>query len=185
MAKANSIFQSILISAINGRFISLLCMLGISFSSFSQTDSTFFLPNQHPEIMLSGFGFNNSGGSDVFNHCAGIISDGTRLFLCDRWNNRVLIWNTIPQTNLEPDLVLGQKDFNTNDPGSKLDQFDWPGAVSVSSDGKLLIADTYNNRVLVWNTIKNKNTIIVHGRNKYFTSNHNHIRAISPIKIIA
>ena len=107
--------------------------------------------------MLSGFGFNNSGGAEVFNHSVGIASDGTHLLLADRWNNRILIWNSIPQSNVAPDLVLGQDDFNTNDPGTTLDKMDWPGSVSISSDGKLVVADSYNNRILVWNSFPTQN----------------------------
>lgn len=138
-------------------FLSAFLVISYSNLLYSQIDSSFFLPNQHPEMMLSGFGFNNSGGDTIFNHCAGIASDGTRLFVADRWNNRILIWNSLPQSNVAPDLVLGQKDFNTNNPGNGLDQFNWPGAISASSDGKLVIADTYNDRILVWNTIPTQN----------------------------
>lgn len=124
--------------------------------SFSQIDSTFFLTGQHAEMMLSGFGFNNAGGNSVFNHCSGIATDGIHLFLADRWNNRVLIWNSIPQSNTPPDLVLGQDNFSTNDPGDDLNKMNWPGSVSVSGNGKLVVADSYNNRVLVWNTMPTK-----------------------------
>jgi hypothetical protein len=138
-------------------YLFFLLILSTNISSFSQVDSSFFLSGQHAEIMLSGFGFNNSGGSSVFNHCSGIATDGTHLFLADRWNNRVLIWNSIPQSNIPPDLVLGQDNFNTNDPGTDLNKMNWPGSVSVSSNGKLVVADSYNNRVLVWNSIPTQN----------------------------
>lgn len=42
-----------------------------------------------------------------------VTSDGTRLFVADCENNRVLIWNAWPTTNGQAaDVVLGQSDFN-------------------------------------------------------------------------
>ncbi|MBI2164780.1 MAG: hypothetical protein HYU29_00010 [Chloroflexi bacterium] len=122
----------------------------------SGNTSGFFKTGQNADTLLSGFDFNNAGGPLMFNHPSGIASDGTRLFLSDTFNNRVLVWNTLPTGNVPPDLVLGQKDFITNNPGIGRDQMNWP--VSVSSDGKrLVVADSYNYRVLIWNSIPTKN----------------------------
>ncbi len=39
----------------------------------------------------------------------GVLSDGTRLYVADGGNDRVLVWNTIPTANAVPaDVVLGQ-----------------------------------------------------------------------------
>ncbi|KKL28011.1 hypothetical protein LCGC14_2379410, partial [marine sediment metagenome] len=52
---------------------------------------------------------------EAFDAGVGIIPvwPGTRLFLADRNNNRILIWNELPTGNTAPDLVLGQEDFYT------------------------------------------------------------------------
>ena len=118
--------------------------------------SGFFKNGQPADIMLSGIDFNNTGGPLLFNHLGGIASDGKHLILADRNNNRVLIWNKIPSKNEEPDLVLGQKDFITNNPGQGLDGLNWP--VAVATDGiHLIVADTYNDRILIWNSFPAKN----------------------------
>jgi hypothetical protein len=71
--------------------------------------------------------------------------------LCDRFNNRVLIWNSLPtKWDALPDLVLGQENFITNNPGTSKRELDWPGNVSVGSNGVLAIADTDNDRILIW-----------------------------------
>ena len=115
-----------------------------------------FTPGQEADLMLSGFGFNNAGGPLLFNHPGGIATDGTHLILADRNNNRVLIWNKIPKENTAPDIVLGQPDFTSNNPGSELDELNWP--VGVATDGKhLIVADTYNHRVLIWNSFPTRN----------------------------
>ena len=103
-------------------------------------------------IVLSAFGFNNARDGQTYNHNGGMASDGTRFFLADRNNNRVLAWNTLPTSDVAPDYVLGQTNFTANDPGTTLDKLNWPTALSIAG-GKLLVADAYNNRILVWNTI--------------------------------
>ncbi len=109
-----------------------------------------FRTGQDADMMLSGVDFNNTGGGLQFNHQKGIATDGTHLIVADTQNNRVLIWNSLPKLNTEPDLVLGQKNFTTNETGTGLDNLSWP--VDVATDGThLMIADTYNDRILIWN----------------------------------
>lgn len=115
-----------------------------------------FSTGQAADIMLSGLGFNNTGGPLMFNHPGGISTDGRRLLLADRNNNRILIWNSLPDGNTKPDIVLGQKDFTSNNPGEGLDQLNWP--VAVATDGEhVLVADTGNDRILIWNSFPTQN----------------------------
>jgi len=121
--------------------------------------STFFNTNQDADLMISGPGFNNTGGSLSFNHPSGLASNGSNLLMCDRFNNRVLIWHTAPDTwNTPPDLVLGQENFTSNNPGTSKSGMNWPGNVSVASNGKLAIADTNNDRLLLWNSFPTSNS---------------------------
>src|SRR3989338_2703910 len=126
-------------------------------ANLSKKPSGWFSSGQEADIMLSGIDFNNSGGSLLFNHPGTIATDGTHLLLADRNNNRILIWNKLPRGNEEPDLVLGQKDFISNNPGTGTDGMDWPVAVAASSDGKVIVADTYNDRIMIWNRFPTKN----------------------------
>ena len=110
-----------------------------------------FTTGQNANLMLSGVDFNNSGGPLQFNHPSGIASDGIHFLLCDRFNNRVLIWNSLPdQWNDEPDLVLGQPNFTFNNSGIARNQLNFPGNVSVSENGLVAVADTQNDRILIW-----------------------------------
>ncbi|MCD6094537.1 hypothetical protein J7J39_01375 [bacterium] len=135
-----------------------------------KTSGTFHT-GQEADIMLSGFDFNRTGGALVFNHPSGIASDGKHLFLVDTFNNRVLIWNKLPEDNVPPDIVLGQKNFYSNDPGKERDQMNWP--FSITTDGKhLVVSDVNNNRILIWNKIPTKNgepaDIILKGGGSYW-----------------
>ncbi|MEK6570070.1 MAG: hypothetical protein AABZ61_01770, partial [Bacteroidota bacterium] len=116
-----------------------------------------FQTGQAADIMLSGIDFNNTGGSLLFNHLGGIASDGVRLALADRFNNRILIWDRLPAANVAPDLVLGQKDFIANNPGDTRDKLNWPGSVRITPGGKVIVADTYNDRILIWNSFPTTN----------------------------
>ncbi|GIS38643.1 MAG: hypothetical protein Ct9H90mP10_10440 [Actinomycetota bacterium] len=55
--------------------------------------------NESGDILLSGYGFNDSGGSTKLNHPVSISANYGKLAVTDRFNNRVLIWNSIPSQN--------------------------------------------------------------------------------------
>jgi hypothetical protein len=117
-----------------------------------------FVTGQDADLMLGGFGFNQSGGALVFNHPTGLATDGKALLMTDRWNNRVLIWKSAPASNAPSDLVLGQPDFNQNNPGKGRHQMNWPGNVAVTPDGqRIAVTDTSNDRILIWSSFPTKN----------------------------
>jgi uncharacterized protein (TIGR03437 family) len=103
-----------------------------------------------------------------------VTSDGRRLYVADLGLNRVTIWNAIPRSNQQPaDIVVGQLDMNgwfANDTSKmcastgtdKDGKATYPGRCARTleypryalSDGKrLFIADSGNDRILVFHTI--------------------------------
>ena len=93
----------------------------------------------------------------------GVWIQGTRLFVADTQNHRVMVWNNIPTSNGQAaDYVLGEPNFNSA-PGPEV--FNLPPQannlfypVSVSSDGqRLFVTDLGHDRVLVWNSIPTQN----------------------------
>lgn len=93
----------------------------------------------------------------------GIASDGNVLVVADTDFNRVLIWNTVPlYTNTPADVVLGQPDFAKTIPNEGKQNiptqrsFRGPQGVWLQN-GKLFVADTGNNRVLIWNSVPRSN----------------------------
>jgi len=136
----------------------LILLLIPIFLSFNLSAQQWFTTGQHADLMLSGAGFNNAGGALLFNHPSGIASDGARFLLCDRFNNRVLIWKSLPSVwNAQPDLVLGQKNFVTNNSGASKSELNFPGNVSVAANGTIAVADTDNDRILIWTTFPSSN----------------------------
>ncbi len=114
-----------------------------------------FKTGQDAEIILSPYGAGATASG--FSTPGRIACDSTRFYVADTRNNRVLIWNSFPTVNDQPaDVVVGQPDFSSNFSGLGPDRLNWP--YSVFSDGiRLFVADTYNNRILIWNTIPKQN----------------------------
>jgi hypothetical protein len=114
-----------------------------------QPDFTHCLPNQ--------------GGTKILNATAHPYSmrfpfnawtDGNRLLVADEANNRVLGWNTFPTTNGQPaDFALGQPDLNTRTAILPPTQSSLRQPAGVTSlNGEIFVADTANNRVMIWAT---------------------------------
>lgn len=95
----------------------------------------------------------------------GVASDGRILAVADTDNNRVLIWLSLPTANNQPaDVVVGQPDFKSNLPNNGTGDPRVPGQKTLRGpegvwiqDGRLLVADTGNDRVLIWNSIPRQN----------------------------
>ena len=85
-----------------------------------------------------------------------------KLIVCDELNNRVLIWNKIPEAMVPaPDLVLGQAVFGDSGPNrwtsqASANNLNYPGKILVSN-GKLIAVDSLNNRVIIWNSLPSTN----------------------------
>ncbi len=87
----------------------------------------------------------------------GVATHGGMLAVADSWNHRVLLWHAIPRdSNVPPDVVLGQRtrDAGTLNGGGAVDASTmyWCSGVAFTARG-LLVADTGNRRVLVWDAL--------------------------------
>lgn len=90
---------------------------------------------------------------DVFVLPGAAMNSEGKVFVADKSNNRVLIFNSMPTSNKQlADVVIGQSDFTSNGSGSGANQLNNPAGV-VSDGTRLFIADEGNNRILVFNTI--------------------------------
>ena len=89
----------------------------------------------------------------------GVATDGNMLAVSDTNNNRILIWRSIPASIDQPaDLVLGQPDFTTHNVLTSPTASSLRGPQGLwIQNGKLFVADTQNNRILIWNSIPTSN----------------------------
>lgn len=107
-------------------------------------------------------GVPNHGGlsASSLTYPYGAHCDGRYLWVADRGNHRVLRW-TLPirEHFQKADLVVGQKDLNSaerNAKGLSAAGLNRPGWVY--SDGqRLVVADSGNHRVLIWNRVPTAN----------------------------
>lgn len=101
-------------------------------------------------------------GPATLNVPTGIAAADGVLAVADAWNHRVLLWHGYPETSNRPaDVVLGQKDFaatasNRGGDAPGADTLFWCYGVAIA-DGRLIVADTGNRRLLVWDEIPTRN----------------------------
>ena len=123
--------------------------------------------NQPADIVLGQKDFTSilplAVNSSQFRGPQGVWVQGSRLFVADTQNHRVLIWNNIPTSNNQAaDLVLGEPNFTTAPATTTSDlpptASNLFSPVSVTSDGQhLFVTDLGHNRVLIWNSIPTQN----------------------------
>jgi uncharacterized protein (TIGR03437 family) len=82
------------------------------------------------------------------------LSDGTRLFVADGGNDRVLVYNTIPTASgTRADIILGQVDEFSDNTGLNpdgADAFQTPTALAWDGSTNLYVSDGFNRRVVVY-----------------------------------
>jgi len=138
----------------------------------------------------------NQGGAckantlDFINNTSGLAYDGQRLYFGDLYNNRILIYNSIPTANNTPaDLVLGQDSLTSclinkyNTASENAGTLYWPNAI-YSDGNRLFVADQINYRVLIWNsrpTYTGQPADVVLGQPQFTTSGNFSASATSMI----
>ncbi len=122
-------------------------------------------PSDDADIVL-GTGKAGSG-KNQFRGPYAVASDGTRLFVSDWNNNRVLVWDRFPTKDGElPSAVFGQRNFKRWGPNGQSHDEGKPGTPTASGlqypqgvfyqDGRMWVTDTDNNRILMFELEKQK-----------------------------
>lgn len=158
-----------------------LCVAAVALASAPLAAEPQWVTHQGARLVIGQDSFtrqNPNPSREVIGSAAGVAVGGDYLFIADGnrvgatpVNNRVLIYNQLsgfvpaveeqlPQSETCPacvglaDVVLAQPDFETFD--SSVGGMNNPAGVA--SDGiRLAVADTNNNRVLLWNSIPSSN----------------------------
>jgi hypothetical protein len=97
----------------------------------------------------------NQGGlsASTINYAYSMVVYQGKIIVADAPNNRVLIWNTLPTADGQAaNVILGQASGTTDTSGTGLNGMNMPMSAEVIN-GKLVVADRGNFRVLVWNSI--------------------------------
>lgn len=148
--------------------------------AFASGQNVLFVPDSHDSRVLGFTGvpdMNNANASFVigqpdFSSTSGEVSaegmrqpqavttEGGNLVVTDAWSNRVLIYDGIPETGpAAASIVVGQESMDTDRSGCAADMLhaNHVHGHFVSAGGKLIVADSGNNRVLIWNEMPTSN----------------------------
>ena len=115
-----------------------------------------------PDFESEGRNAKREAGAATLNVPTGVAAANGILAVADAWNHRVLIWFGYPErANRAADLVLGQADFggclaNRGKDRAGADTLFWCYGVTLAGH-KLIVADSGNRRVLVWESIPTQN----------------------------
>jgi len=113
-----------------------------------------------PDFISSNPNSNATGMRNPTGIATGEFNGNTVVAVSDTDNNRVLIWLSYPTANGQPaDVVIGQPDFvhvGTSSPPTA-QSLRGPEGLWIDGNGKLYVADTEDNRILIYNQIPAKN----------------------------
>ncbi len=115
-----------------------------------------------PDFVSEGRNGKRDPGTATLNVPTGVAFGGGVLAVADAWNHRVLLWFGLPEHSNQPaDVVVGQADFasglaNRGASEAAANTLHWCYGVAIL-DGNLVVADTGNRRVLVWDGIPRAN----------------------------
>lgn len=98
---------------------------------------------------------NTSGnGAGQFAGASAVFVHGTKLLVADESNNKIMIWNSLPTSNANADVVIGHNNVAGIGGGSCADdQINSPNGIFVTPAGKVIVANTGHNRIHIWNNI--------------------------------
>ncbi|MFP5488286.1 MAG: NHL repeat-containing protein [Acidimicrobiia bacterium] len=116
-------------------------------------------PLDEPDVVIgqpSAYERDENGGElgpNTFRWPHDIAGASDGMFIADAGNHRLLRWTPPPVANVHADQVFGQPDFVTAAEfaytPSTPTSLRFPYAIDID-DGRMAVADTANNRVLVW-----------------------------------
>jgi len=144
MKKNKIVYFAILISL----FVCGAAITVFAFSTNENADVALGQPN-----MTSSASNNGGLNANTLSTPYSVFSDGTRLYIADTANNRVLIFNTIPTSSYaSANVVVGQPNMTSNtanNGGIGANTLNFPSSVFLAGP-RLFVADTTNNRGLIY-----------------------------------
>jgi len=117
-------------------------------------------PNEPAKLVIGNPDFKSvkvAVSAETLAHPTAVATWKETLAVADEFAHRVLIWNELPTENGQPaDVVVGQSSFTGSGFGSTATTLIYPADVAMP-DGRLIVADEGNNRVLIWNEVPSDN----------------------------
>lgn len=134
---------------------------GLWVSDFLNNRVLFFDTHILTNLMPADFVIGQSGFGQSEMRCgsrglagpAGLAlsGDNNRLYVADSSNHRVLVFDVEKLVHLPAAIIaIGQEDLNGYEPGTSATNLRVPSGVAVDGNNQIYVADTGNNRVLVF-----------------------------------
>lgn len=150
-------------------------------------------PDDKPDLVLGQADFSerdeNRGevGPASFRWPHAAAGTAERLLIADAGNHRILGWSPPPPGDRPADQVLGQPDFLSASEFPYQPQsataLRFPYAVSVDAAGHMAVADTANNRILLWRSVPSASGVAadgVIGQSDFAANGENRWTAVLP-----
>jgi len=139
----------------------------ITISDSFAGEFVFFQPDWTSWLADRGSSTNSQGINNAFHHAVFVDPNDNykfKYFVADSGNHRILIFHTLPKdSNATADVVIGQVNFTGNQPNGggsvSATVVNSPAYLAVSAEGALYVADTQNNRVLIFKQIPKTNGV--------------------------
>ncbi|MCP4625404.1 MAG: hypothetical protein GY850_18065, partial [bacterium] len=93
----------------------------------------------------------NNGGvsaNSLYNPFTVSFDNQNRVYICDKANHRILVYDNPLITDQTADYVIGQSNFTSNGPSVTDSTFNIPGNCITTANGDLYVADIDNHRIL-------------------------------------
>ncbi len=124
----------------------------------SVPDTSFTEPDfaiGQPDLTTTTLG---NGAGDLYMPWGLNISPDGKLLIADQGNHRVVIYDSVPETFGDTaQVVIGQTDFNSSSYSCTDSTFHWPLGVTITPEGQVAVADYYNSRVLIFDSVPESN----------------------------
>ncbi|MBK8014313.1 MAG: NHL repeat-containing protein [Deltaproteobacteria bacterium] len=97
----------------------------------------------------------DNGDRELGPYLGALAVHESQLFVADAWNSRIAVWSGIPESLVLPPpalgFVLGQPSFTTAHRTVSASEYNKPRGVLFAGEGRMLVVDSQNNRVLIYN----------------------------------
>lgn len=99
------------------------------------------------------FAGGDGGSAQRLNQPGSVFTDGEHVFVSDYDLNRIVRYSGTPTTSgAAADLAIGQPDLDSTGDGCSATALFGPDGAIIAG-GKLIVADSSNYRILIWNTV--------------------------------
>lgn len=101
-----------------------------------------------------------SNTNNLFQDARFLSASNGHLVVSERAAHRVMIFSPVPESGAASfSAIVGQDDATTTTEGCSATSLKWPARAMVDPQGRLIVPEQGNNRVLIWNSVPTSNGV--------------------------